>query len=728
MKVWVGKNGLAHGPYAIERIQHMLQQNRLCAHDWAWSSSSDQWLRLEDFLAKEGMSIPGDPSIHAMNFGNGSVDQNNNPPSSDSIVNDPSIEGSQAGEHTMNEFSAENPRSEFPSGDIPLDQTQFGTWMLFPYVCKDLSGDKRPRFAKAVQEFDMPAGSGFKKGAPEDYLKRGQLDRWLLKEPRALFRKDGDDENDKEEVPRSPRMRWILWDKESWEYPFLVESDERIEKNEEDGKQSGSPKSYNYRLALLETKTRTVTPFPNGMQLKAFSLISNAGAIIVVIKILPPKSQKSSSISLKQAMDLNYNLAHSNNFKDIPILFPNGLLTKSKNQEIHDNGECAFSDQDIEKCLKLWPHRKARDGKERDDEIIVGEKNSNESKIVLQSFPEKLKDGIVHALAEKYEDPLDTYQASRGRTTLFTRYLLSKADSLRYHDSSIDKLEALCSRCMQHPETSDIRPLPTDQLEGEEFKTMHLTGSQRIHLSCESALSFGINLTEYSEPWQDRWGSGFLLCYMIAYHQSILCQELSWASFKKSIDSDAEDSRDLRALYNRFIEYCTHYDFSVISIQLNQQRLYRLSREVLGVPAITKEVEDEIQTRLDAQRNELQLNLNHKQQAFNDLQEKCILKQQAFNEGQVEFVEQQKKFLKSQENFNSLAVVFFLLGCSTFLLNLNLEPFNKDALIAWDFSDKYAPLESLWLWVPVGLTLILFLVPKIREHLLRVVKLLFRKD
>ena len=139
-----------------------------------------------------------------------------------------------------------------------------------------------------------------------------------------------------------------------------------------------------------------------------------------------------------------------------------------------------------------------------------------------------------------------------------------------------------------------------------------------------------------------------------------------------------------------------------------------MSREVLGVPAITKEVEDEIQTRLDAQRNELQLKFNNKQQAFND--------------GQAEFVEQQKKFLKSQENFNSLAVVFFLLGCSTFLLNLNLEPFNKDALIAWDFSDKYAPLESLWLWVPVGLTLILFLVPKIREHHLRVVKLLFRKD
>jgi len=464
-----------------------------------------------------------------------------------------------------------------------------------------------------------------------------------------------------------------------------------MKKNEEQGTQTGVHKSYGYRLAYLNKKTRKVTPFPNGMQLEAFFLISNAGVIMLVIKILPPKKEKRlSTISLLQAMDLNYNLAHPNNFKDIPILVPNGLFTESKNQESDDIGKCTFSDEDIQKCLKLWPHREARDGNERDDEIIVGEKKSNPSKIILQSFPEKLKDGILEALAEKYKNPLDTYHASRGRTTLFTRYLLSEDDFLRYDDSSIDKLEALCSRCMQHPETSDIRPLSTDNLKGAEFKTMHLTGSQRIHLSCESALSFGINLTDYSEPWQDRWGASFLLCYLIAYHQSILCQELSWSSFKKSLDSDVEDSRNLSALYDRFIEYCTHYDFSVISIQLNQQRLYRMSREVLGVPAITKEVEDEIQTRLDARRNELQ-----------------------------------EKFSKKQENFNSLAVVFFLLGCTTFLLNLNLKPFSSDAEIAWDFSEG---MESLWFWIPVGLTSMLLVVPKIRNHLLRVLKLLFTKD
>lgn len=685
MKVWLGINGLTHGPYGLQRVREMLTQKTIRANDWAWSEHKAQWISIAEHLER---------------FEQGA-----------------SLDRTEEKDKNMNDRNSQKNLSEFPSGDIQLDAEHFGTWMLFPYVCKDLTGDKKNLFAKAIQTFEVNEDEGFRNSPPEDQLKRGQLDRWLLKEPRALFRKDRDDENEygDDEVPKSPRMRWMLWDKETWKYPFVVESEGRKEKLEDKGIQTGNPRSYDLRIALLNTKTRSVTPLPNGMQLEAFSLISNAGVIMLVVKVLPPRAKKSSSVSLQQAMDLNYNLAHTYNFKDIPILFPNGLLTPSKNQQIQASGSCVFSDQEIEKCLTLWPHRKAREEKEQDDEIDLGEhKLKNKSKVVLKSFPEELKGSIIRAIKQKYEPPLDTYQASRGRTTLFTRFLLPEDDALRYDHASIDKLEGLCSRCMQHPQTSQIVPLPTERLKGEEFKTMHMTGSQRIHLSCESALSFGINKTDYSGPWQDRWGSGFLLCYLIAYHQSILCQELSWSSFKKSVESDVDESRDLNELYHRFIEYCTHYDFSVVSIQLNQQRLYRLSREVMGVPAIAKEVGDEIQTRLDTQRNQLQKKFNQKQQDFND--------------GQSDFVKKQDKFLKSQENFNSLAVVFFLLGCSTFLLNLNLEQFTEDAKIAWDFSDKDTPLESLWLWVPVGLTVVLFLVPRIRSHLFRVVKLLFGKD
>ena len=66
-----------------------------------------------------------------------------------------------------------------------------------------------------------------------------------------------------------------------------------------------------------------------------------------------------------------------------------------------------------------------------------------------------------------------------------------------------------------------------------------------------------------------------------------------------------------------------------------------------------------------------------------------------------------------------------MLGCMTFLLNLNLKPFSTDAEITWDFSEG---LESLWLWGPVGVTLLLFFSKKIRAHFGRVLKLLFKSD
>jgi hypothetical protein len=564
----------------------------------------------------------------------------------------------------MSENSETKVRSEFPRGDHPLNQHQFGTWMIFPHVFKGVPKDDRERFYQAVQEFSMPAGSGFECNAPERYLKRGQLDRWLLKEPRALFRQDADDKEFFQETPyKSPRMKWVTWNKSQWKFP-------------------NETKVQGFRLAMLNSDRKTMRPFPNGMQLDAFSLISNDGVLILVVRILPPQK---ADLALQEAMDLNYHLAHSSNSRDIPVLVPNKLFDRSVNDELgeSDSGECVFTDAQVSQCLKLWQQRKKRETEKQDDEIRWGKK-TDDPVVLLQSFPELLKQAIVESLGSEFGRTLETYQASRGRTNLFTRFLFPKDAYELYDDTVIDKLESMCVRCMQHPSTSDMVPVPTEKLQSDEFKTMQVTGSQRVHLSCEAVLSFGEDLTSYSQQWQHRWGSDYLLCFLIAYHQSILCQELSWSSFKKSSE------RDLDELNDRFINYCTYYDFSVISNQLNHQKIYRLTREVLGVPAITKEVGDEIQTRLDTQRNELQ-----------------------------------EKFNKKQENFNSLAVVFFLLGCTTFLLNLNLKPFSSDAEIAWNFSEG---LESLWFWVPVGVTGLLFLVPKIRNHLTRVMRLLFKKE
>ena len=479
----------------------------------------------------------------------------------------------------MNDSSENKMKTTVPSGDPVLDQHQYGTWMTIPYVFKNISRGERNSFYQAVQEFSMPEDSGFKCNAPEAQLRREQLDRWLLKEPRALFRQDEDDIF--QETPyNSPRMKWISWNKSEWQFPN--ESTE-----------------HGFRLAMLNSKQKSMRPFPNEMQFDAFSLLSNEGVLLLVIRILPPKE---GGISLQKAMDLNYDLAHSGNFGNIPVLVPNKLFDRSINEQLGETGECLFSDRQVSQCLKLWPHEKHGQDplleiNESDNEISWGKKGDAQP-VILQSFPELMKQKIVDALSKEYGKSLQTYQASRGRTNL----------------------------------------------QGEEFKTIHVTGDHRVHLSCESILSFGQDLTDYPQDWKSRWGTDYFLCFLIAYHQSILCQELSWSSFKKSSE------RDLGELNERFINYCTYYDFSLISSQLNHQKIYRVAREVLGVPGITGEVGEEIKARLDTQRNE-----------------------------------QQQRFNESQANFNSLAVLFFLLGCTTFLLNLNLKPFSSDAEITWDF-------------------------------------------
>lgn len=128
---------------------------------------------------------------------------------------------------------------------------------------------------------------------------------------------------------------------------------------------------------------------------------------------------------------------------------------------------------------------------------------------------------------------------------------------------------------------------------------------------------------------------------------------------------------------------------------MNHQKTYRISREVLGVCQSSKEVAEEIQTRIEHQRNKLQDKLNSEQQ-----------------------------------DFNSLAVVFFMLGCSTFFINLNLFEFNNDALVNWDFSGDTLSekLKSLWFWLPIALTFTLLLFPSVRKHVGQVFRLLFKSD
>jgi len=655
-RLWVAKGGNIYGPYQSYSIKRFLGTQHLTHEDRVWNAKDENWQKFSE------LTVPIDSL-------KGVVAPN---PWPQKVA----VEGLKI------ETDKNNPNEAFPAYETILaggGKKQFGTSAIYPIVCKDIRVDDHS-FGWAVENLEIEEGTGIVCEAPDKKMKRGSLDRWLLKEPRALFKRDKDEIN-QEQSNKSPRISWIKWDSNIWKTPDGV--------------------SFNAcRVGLLNTDNKTVQLFAKGMKVNAFGFISKMGAIVMVIKLEPGKS----GISLGDAMELNYHIAHSGNHCDIPVLIPNAALDQTMKE--NKNGVCEVSDEKLSTFLKLWPHWEKK-GKDEFDDVIRWGGKKDEKLIELKSFPELITRQVLTSLSKIYGKHIDTYQAARGRTHIYTRFLLPRELNLK-HGTSLAHLEGLCARCMRHPKSSEIKPLPPQELEGDEFKFFQVTGSQRVYLSCETALSIGQDVTEFSKQWQDRWDNDYLLCHLIAYHQSILCQELSWSSFSKTNQKE-EEKRNLDELNERFIEYCTHYDFSVISSQMNHQRTYRISREVLGVCQSSKEVAEEIQTRIEHQSNKLQFKLNSEQQ-------KSLKEQQEFNH--------------KQQAFNSLAVVFFMLGCSTFFINLNLFEFNNDARIDWDFSgDSLSEkLKSLWFWLPIALSFTLLLFRSVRKHVRQVFRLLFRSD
>ena len=346
----------------------------------------------------------------------------------------------------------------------------------------------------------------------------------------------------------------------------------------------------------------------------------------------------------------------------------------------------------------MWSKVRNRKDKINDTEI-------NEDKIkwgkneaaFLKSFSELIKEDIVKSISRRFEQNLikngarkkylknikglrkndnliSVYEASRGRTSLFSSILFSKDEYSRMGKEERAGIESLYARCMRHPSTSEIVPIPHKDFQCDEFKSLSITGSQRVHLSCENALAFGVDETEFSSQWLPKWRSEYLTTFLIAFHQSVLAQDLSWSSFKE-VGSD----RNNEVLNKRFQQYMTNFDFSVVSNNLNHQKVYRTAREVLGVIKMNSEIEVELTSWLSTQRNE------------------------------------------KQEGFNSIAAVFLILGLSTFIVNLNLKPFTSDAEIhplnGWD---------ALWFWVPLALGFSLIFLKSVRKHFINTFKLLFK--
>ena len=639
-KNWISRNGSVYGPYKYSHLQKYCIDGFIKHSDLIWISEKQEWSKLDDYL-----EFFGDDNNKSQNNTNHKI---------------------------MNTVVQEN----FSSKEIPLNS--FGTFIIHPIVCKDIAPNDE-KFGSAIENLKMEANSGFICQSP-DNLNRGNLDRWLLKEPRALFRRDAD-EDIEEKYLKSPRIGWIKWLQNEW--------------NTKEGVKFG-----NCRFGLLDPVKKKCRIL-HGLAMESFAMVSKMGIILIVVRIW---SKKNPGFPLGEAMNLNYHLGHVGNYTMTPVMLPDTIFSKEVNEAIKQSDDQSFeiTDQDVEKCLKFWPHREKEKQHPFDDAHHWGLKKERK-KIRLRSFVHLFQESIVDQLSKEYGKKIETYQASRSLMHIFSNFLLPSNHGLP--EDELEKIEGLCARCMRHPETSDIKPLPLNQLESNEFRCFHITGSQRVYLSCEGGWSFGVDETEFSNDWQPRWGRDYLLCHLIAYHQSILCQELSWSSFTKSSSANPgrseEEIQRLKQLNARYIEFCTHYDFRIIYNQINHQKVYRVSREVLGVIDCINEVSDEINSRLENELLEEQRKLSKEQQEFN----------------------------KKQTSFNSLAVIFFLLGCSTFLININLTVFTEDAMIAWDFRGDtiFQKLKSLWFWAPVALTLSMLIFKSIRTHIFEVLKLLFKK-
>jgi hypothetical protein len=238
-----------------------------------------------------------------------------------------------------------------------------------------------------------------------------------------------------------------------------------------------------------------------------------------------------------------------------------------------------------------------------------------------------------------------------------------------------DRIEALLARCNRHPSMSDMVPLCLHELQqAEEFQTVPITGSQRLHVTCEGLTAFGYAVTPFDFQWPQRVGQEYLLTFLLALHQSVVCQELSWRSY-----SHRDGVRDNEALVKSYLEYVTQYESALASPQFNIQRLYRCSRTALGVERISHEVREELAAWMENEQR------------------------------------------REQGTLNSMALGAVLAGVATLFVGLPLSYFNNDSNVALFWGSGSEAPGLLWFWTPLALLAGMALArSSIRKHLGRV--------
>lgn len=507
---------------------------------------------------------------------------------------------------------------------------------------------------------------------PEE-LESKSLGRWFFREVRALFydeQLDGEPRGVPGKGRLIPKFHWMTY------------------RDTTNGASRGRslPVLSHYRLGIVASHSRgsqrhlRIRLLPQGLSLNVKALVSAAGVVFLIFRLACKKG-----LSLSDGMLLNYLCAHGNPVGKSLVLVPTagaGAMSRRRHESgaPKDSALLPLSDE-LEKCLTLWPE----DNPDRSPLLEVG-----------RSLPEMLRASLAREMGG-----VNTYPASHGRLPVSSHFLLppiggeGRAKLSEEEASRFDALEGLVARCHRHPSTSEVLPVPLSHLQGPEFRTVHVTGSQRFHVTMEGVHAFGFAETAFDRSqWADRTGKEYLLTYLIALHQAVVIQDLSWRSYTR-----VDGTRDNEPLYEAFLQYNTEYDFSVVSPQFNVQRLYRTSREVLSVPQTAEEVRSELSGWAENETRKEQEKLNREQKKLND----------------------------EQRNLNSLAVLAFLVALATFFLGLNLGYFNADSRVSLFWGGAEEAPGLLFVWLPAILVAAAaFFHGPLRQHLTRVWKMFWK--
>jgi hypothetical protein len=546
---------------------------------------------------------------------------------------------------------------------------------LFPYNLEGQGKMPLRAFQEKMIEQKLELPDGWEERLPEE-LSAYRLDRWFFREVRNLL---FDDQSAGSWDSR--KFRWVRHPK--YQDKLNIQNDTSLSiaiVNVNDLIRGKNP---------AKLKVKVLGPVK---KLELFALFGEIGTGIVGVRWRQEK------ISLQTALEAVHFSSLSEGSVSVVAFIPN---SNSKFSEIRK--------AENEERLKRYEIQKGTDSNhnhatsigslsaENSENLEAREpidENQKDTSLSFTATLENLKDCLVlppimdgvqiPSIVDRIWDDLSSPfklpgkdLATKGRVPLAVNIDLKERGTLHYNqdDQEWRQIEWLCSRFLRHPgalgpDKKWVYPLQGGVDADPAVVSIRPTGTRGIHLSSEGLMSVGCLATDFDNDWHVRLANEYFFAYLIALHQSIVLQNISWRSFSRTSGSkDAQEDHD--NLFEMFKAFDTAYNFSRVSNHVTMQSVYEAARKTLGVHETTEEVRSELRNWIESEQRE------------------------------------------EQRNLNALAVIAILVSAATYFISLNLETFTRDSNIR-SMSIKAA----FWLGVPTLLVILVTIINKtMKNHL-----------